>query len=442
MDHGFSHNVASLRSVWNKKSVNKWIKALKANPDQNTANAYQRHLFGLPTDVKRLIEKYINYSTYYQDPATLAAAEGQLAAFKAMPTFTKLYPEIYLRGSKDETDSYRKEYDPLAPDDHNLTPQVIAGTEGQLNIIEHLATLPGFVYNKEDARTHNMVQEAIDEGHVHIMEWLEEKGYITDWSKHLSPTYDRQFTAATRAARHDHVHILQWLLDKGVDVHAPDGNDSDALFESVYLGAIKSFWWLQEHGQDAVKRCHDDPHRNNGVTAITVACRGGELESLKALVEVGVDYTSKDKLNAGNSPLEAAVRFGHIHIYDYLLTLPPFERPDGTKVAVDKDALTNDKFTLPTLAAQWGHVDLVKHFHDKNHFDLNALDGRHTADTALTIAAYCNQVEVVKYLMHEAKVDPRAHDQGVKAYRNADGRRHTGLKHIIAKWLDAHGISY
>ncbi|XP_076823847.1 uncharacterized protein LOC143469868 [Clavelina lepadiformis] len=176
-------------------------------------------------------------------------------------------------------------------------------------------------------------------GNVEVVESLVKSGIdVNCRNKH-----DR--TPLHWTAGNGHLDILKMLIEDGATVDAADKFGMDALLWAAWFGQKScvqymmrvgakptarnkhGYVWLhcaaqknhsnvidilKEEMQDFDKNVVDD----NGRSCLHIACRFGNVELTKKLVELGCNVKLKDKM--GNSPLHTAAKFGFSEIVPVL----------------------------------------------------------------------------------------------------------------------------
>lgn len=179
------------------------------------------------------------------------------------------------------------------------------------------------------------------------------------------------------AAEHGHIHLIEYFIDNGVDIHY---RDDKILTYACKSGSIDIVKYLVEKGCD-VRADKDDP--------LIVSSDLGYKEIVKYLVEKGADVRA-----SSDSALRLACIRGHLDVVKYLV-----ERPD-CKVCKErcchgaKITAVNDQPILRSI--QYKHFEIVKYLVEK---------GARLPETALDLAITLGDVNVIKYLIEECKMD-------------------------------------
>ncbi|XP_064389438.1 uncharacterized protein LOC135337431 isoform X7 [Halichondria panicea] len=146
---------------------------------------------------------------------------------------------------------------------------------------------------------------------------------------------------------------------------------------------------------------------------LRIACKYGNLEIVKVLVEAGADTGRWD--DRGSSPVHSAVKYCHKEVLVYLIR--------DCKCSAD----TRDKNNNTPLhyACYWGHLDVVQYLVEEAHCDINVRNNNNQTVLHAACRPYLpiidlfwskggsDQLAVVKYLVEKANCDINAtNDQG------------------------------
>jgi len=216
------------------------------------------------------------------------------------------------------------------------------------------------------------------------------------------------------AATNGHLHIARWLLDMGANAENIDVDEVLPFSPSEDVRGIGVLELLVENGvlmydivhYAAAKGCidvlrHFLPRISHMGNSLCGAAAAGQLESVVILVEAGADIN----FVFPQSPLVEAVKNNHPSVAKYLIDAGAdvHEAYDGAFHAAARGgsveminmlvaAATKDVpfGQLIKVAAQYGHIDLVRGMMDK------CADG-HQED-ALISATNAGHVEIVEFL--------------------------------------------
>ncbi|XP_064389434.1 uncharacterized protein LOC135337431 isoform X3 [Halichondria panicea] len=144
---------------------------------------------------------------------------------------------------------------------------------------------------------------------------------------------------------------------------------------------------------------------------LRIACKYGNLEIVKVLVEAGADTGRWD--DRGSSPVHSAVKYCHKEVLVYLIR--------DCKCSAD----TRDKNNNTPLhyACYWGHLDVVQYLVEEAHCDINVRNNNNQTVLHAACRPYLpiidlfwskggsDQLAVVKYLVEKANCDINATDK-------------------------------
>jgi ankyrin repeat protein len=124
---------------------------------------------------------------------------------------------------------------------------------------------------------------------------------------------------------------------------------------------------------------------------LCIAASNGHLEAVRALIKAGVNINTPDQ--SGRTPLVAAVQCGQLAVLQELMK--------ENKIQENEDLELSRSLLI--LAAEWGHLDIVKYLiREGAEINYQCQDG----STALMRASATGYTKVVKFLIEEgAKVD-------------------------------------
>ena len=189
-----------------------------------------------------------------------------------------------------------------------------------------------------------------------------------------------------------HTEIVALLLARGA-TPPPDQEDVDALFQAVEEGSLETVRRVLDSGLDVDATGYDQ----SWMTALTMAARLGRTDIVTLLLQAGaeVDAASRCDSYAGTTALMAAVAGGHEEIVGILLDA-------GADVDL---AITGDS-DIPTgvtalMAAAWlGNEDIARALLDAG-ADVDAVTHDDYLDnvTALMFAAWQGHTAVVTALL-------------------------------------------
>ena len=179
-----------------------------------------------------------------------------------------------------------------------------------------------------------------------------------------------------RAAQHGDVTEIRELIARGADVNAADSSGFTPLMVAAMhaQGAVPDLL-----AAGAIVNAKD---KANGETALTQACRLGELQVVEELVEHLADVNTKSRF--GRTPLQQAVAAGSAPVVRYLLRR-------GAKLS-DENGVGFTELTLAVVERRLDIVELLL----RAGADVNARDSG--GMTALAIAESEHDARMVRLL--------------------------------------------
>jgi len=231
----------------------------------------------------------------------------------------------------------------------------------------------------------SVLQQAAQSGNLNVVKLL-----IENDAKINNENTDGHPILQLAVAR-EAIELVKYLLSElSVDVNekSKDGNSNDtALHQACQHESREMVELLLEHGADIHAK------RTNGVMPIHLAAGVGNIYAVKKFLEANIpaDVQGDDK-NA--TPLFFAAEHGCLEIANLLIDR-----------GADVDYQIKDKLRSPLhQACQNGHKDVVVRLIEAGAM-VNVIDKKKL--TPLHMAAYNDEVEVVRYLV-EHKADPDA----------------------------------
>ncbi|XP_019859241.1 PREDICTED: uncharacterized protein LOC109587445 isoform X1 [Amphimedon queenslandica] len=215
--------------------------------------------------------------------------------------------------------------------------------------------------------------------------------YRLSLSSLLSCTDSEYVKSVTSSEEYDKANLLHWaaywgwidIINKLIDDHS---------FDPMYTDAI-------------------------GRTAAHFAVLGRKLEVIELL-------TTKHHCNPvckdlkGRTPLFVAMERGCFNIIKYYMTSLGYDSCDGKPLGI--------------VAAEHGHLDILKYFIEECKFNVNETS---EDDTALDVAAIFGHLEIMKYLIVECKCNPNKKKRySMKPLHHASKNGHTDIvKYLVSK---------
>lgn len=232
-------------------------------------------------------------------------------------------------------------------------------------------------------------------------------------------------TPLSLAINEGKIEVIKVLLDSGADPNK--GISANSMFYAILKEDREIIHLL-------IKKSKTLKNKNNEFLAI--AALHGDFESVKSLIQAGVDINDYDIIFDGTGeeneythPLLSAILEGHLEIFDYLLPLINLQSYTEIQIkalfsaaATDnlnalniltknekKLEVRNDKGQTPLMiAAKWGAEKSLQFLIQMN-VNLNAVD--HNGKTALMLAVEGGNVVIAKTLVQAgADISLRDHE--------------------------------
>ncbi|KAM4542230.1 kinase D-interacting substrate of 220 kDa B isoform 4-T5 [Odontesthes bonariensis] len=268
--------------------------------------------------------------------------------------------------------------------DNGQTPLMVAGEQGNLEIVQELIRR-GANVNLDDVDCWTALISAAKEGHIEVVrELLENNANLEHrdmggwtalmWSAYKGRTDVAQLLLEKGAnpnttgqysvypiiwgAGRGHAEIVHLLLLHGAKVNCSDKYGTTPLIWAARKGHYESVMHLLANGADV------DQEGANSMTALIVAVKGGYTEVVKELLKrnPNVNMTDKD----GNTALAIAAKEGHTEIVQDLLDA-------GTYVNITD----RSGETMLIGAVRGGHVEVVRALLNKYaDVDVRGQDGK------------------------------------------------------------------
>jgi len=206
--------------------------------------------------------------------------------------------------------------------------------------------------------------------------------------------YDGTYTVLHIAASKGLTKIVKILVEAGWDVTLVgqfEDQEKKVTFEGTPLhhaaesGHLETAQYLLEHGADI----NATDGTTQYYTPLLTAIRSGRLSLIELFIQKGADTSAVD--GAGETLINVAADFGHVDILKYLL---------GKGFSVNSASLIH----TPLIAAsESGHIEAVK-FLLESGAQVNAVPEARK-DTALHVAAETGNEALLKLLLQH-KADP------------------------------------
>ncbi len=122
------------------------------------------------------------------------------------------------------------------------------------------------------------------------------------------------YTLLIYAIGYDNIEVVKCLINNGASLKIPVKGNLLPVYAAGILGKFEILKYLISLGEDI------DAKNNEGQTALFFACKNGDLEHVKALVELGANINSRCAENR-ITPLIYAASYGRLDIVDYLINV-------------------------------------------------------------------------------------------------------------------------
>ncbi|XP_076268661.1 transient receptor potential cation channel subfamily A member 1-like [Rhynchophorus ferrugineus] len=279
--------------------------------------------------------------------------------------------------------------------------------KNMLEVLKYIDELyPKIIYEALDSRGNSILHVACRNGYLDTVKYLvEEKRFDLEVKN-----YDQE-TPLKQACEIGRIDCVKYLISKGASVNSKDSINQTSLFyascleiANILLGEgaeadicndrneTPLYWAAIESRLDVVdcllerKVRVDVPDNKAARTPLSWACRLGFLDIVRRLVAAGADINHQD--NNKHTPLTLAAYFGHLEIVKELLG------NKSPKVRVDVADV--DGKTALSWACEFGHLEIIRLLIYK-HADVNHQD--EDKRTPLILAAANGHAEVVKELL-------------------------------------------
>lgn len=202
---------------------------------------------------------------------------------------------------------------------------------------------------------------------------------ILKYKHNINETNRSSQTPAFAASMRGHTKVLEALIDANADIHLSK-SDSGAcpMFAAAEFGHVDVINLLYKNGAQA------DPKLNDGYSALCAAVRGGHDSAVERLIELGanVNYVSL----TGATPLIQAAHVGNLDMIKLLI-----------KHGAELDLRNHRGDNAFMIASEMGQLHVVQFLIKNYDVDINATGQDEVC--ALSLAAYTNRKEVVKFLL-------------------------------------------
>ena len=323
-------------------------------------------------------------------------------------------------------------------DKFGKTPLYGASYLGHTEVVKVLLANPGVDVNKADKRGETPLYRASWDDHTEVVKLLLRKRGI-DVNK-ANNEGDTPLNAASYRGR---IEIAKMLLAKGADVNKTGGKHGDTpLIIASWKGYTEMVKFLLDKGADANKMDKD------GDTALHSASEEDHAGIVEILLKAGADPNKAN--NKGDTPLLVATRWGHVTTIRALL------KSRGIQV----DKVNKEGRTPLMIASQYGALFCARALLKAG---ANVNKAKPDGFTALHIASFNDNVDVVKELLAAKGIDPfkqnvfgktaldQAKSPAVKKllkdamgfktlWKNMNNEQRRGMKPILLKRMIAKGL--
>ncbi|XP_071141832.1 uncharacterized protein [Mytilus edulis] len=290
--------------------------------------------------------------------------------------------------------SFLKEQDACQPisydfDEDGNTPLYVSSHLGYIDFVEYFVVNYPYHIEVKDKEGRSPFYVACEKGHTAVVRYLMRYNEDID-AKNMDNT-----TALSATCLNGHTEVAQLLLDNKADINITNNLNQDTLYFACFNGNVKLVNLLL-FGEFKVDITNRDTF---GHTALHTASQKGHTETVKILIEFGMNINQKNKKSV--TPLFLACRHSCHDTVKYLLDLSGqalnsrvdttikdengwsalhaacFNESTGIpKLLIDVGMNINDrtnKGSTPLyLACQQGHFETVKFLLDLNGQALNS----------------------------------------------------------------------
>jgi len=307
------------------------------------------------------------------------------------------------------------------------SPLIQASSNGNLELVKLLLAKGADVNKANDKNGETPLYQASKWGHANVVKVLMAKG------ADVNKATKKGFTPLIAASMEGHMEVVTLLLAApGIDVNKANKDGTTPLYWASYYGRTEVAKVLLKAGADVDKADKD------GVTPLHVASYEGHMDIVKLFLAKGADINQVDV--DGESALHAASDAGHDDIVKFLLAK-----------GADVNKADNEGRTHLWIATRNGHVSTVRELLKSKNVQVDKVDKKGWTPlmiasqfgsplcarallkaganvnktkpdgvTALHIAAFNDQEDVVKELLAAKDIDPfKKNDDGNTALDNA-----------------------
>jgi ankyrin repeat protein len=204
----------------------------------------------------------------------------------------------------------------------------------------------------QDNEHMSALMNAAESGNVAIMKLLVEKANDPEYANQVA---DNGLSPLVMASAHGKADAVRYLIECGVDVNRPFGpSDVTALMYAAASDRTEVMQVLVQEGKADMEARH-----SNGGTALLEAATGGQLESIKTLLELGADFATID--TDGVTVLMALASIGNIEGTDIIVKALKTKMSDE-ELKVHINRFSDSGGSAVMFAAAGGFVENAKQF--------------------------------------------------------------------------------
>jgi ankyrin repeat protein len=264
------------------------------------------------------------------------------------------------------------------------------------------------------------------------------------------------YTPLMVAAQYNQLSVVEWLISQSSDINCQTQSGDTALSLATKNHHTVIMEYLRKNGATVQPLTTKD-----GAIALCKAAREGYLDSIKALLDQGVNVNSEAPAFLYNTAILSALQGGHLFIVEYLITqgadISVIKKEQGISlfceaaelgrlsvvqwlvaqgVPVDEESKRQGvKMTALLCAANRGQLTVIQWLFSKG-ASLNHPTSQ--GDVALLLAARQGHLNVVTWLAEQGTdLSILQSDRGALAFCIAVGANHLE----VVKWLVDKGVS-
>ncbi|VDI47763.1 Hypothetical predicted protein [Mytilus galloprovincialis] len=282
--------------------------------------------------------------------------------------------------------SFLKEQDACQPisydfDEDENTPLYVSSHLGYIDFVEYFVVNYPYHIEVKDKEGRSPFYVACEKGHIAVVRYLMRYNEDID-AKNMDNT-----TALSATCLNGHTEVAQLLLNNKADINITNNLNQDTLYFACFNGNVKLVNLLL-FGEFKVDITNRDTF---GHTALHTASQKGHTETVKILIEFGMNINQKNKKSM--TPLFLACRHNCHDTVKYLLDLSGQALNSRVDTTIKDEngwsalhaACFNESTGIPKLLIDVG---------------MNINDRTNKGSTPLYLACQKGHFETVKYLMY------------------------------------------